>query len=145
MISGCDGVSKLRDISLAGSTSVPSIYHNSDHECIYRVVNPNNARLSMMKLLVEAFPASEDKVCHAIVEIANGDSADAIDSHDHRLQAKFDSFEALEPFAAGVLVSARYAFIKVVNCYENNEPVEISIRAIKSTHKMTLIITRLYI
>lgn len=131
VISGCDATTRFRDISLV--TVLPTIYHNSDHECIYRVSNVNYKR-SMMKLLVDGFPPEADKVCHAIVEISNGDKLvdNVHDDAQHRLQAKFDSFESIEPFASGIMVSAKFAFIKVVNCYENSQPVEIVIDTVRS-------------
>lgn len=87
----------------------------------------------MMKILIDGFPLQADKVCHAIVELANGETLEeSPNAPEHRLQAKFDSLESIEPFASGIMVSAKYAFIKAVNCYENNQPVEITIDAVRS-------------
>lgn len=128
VISGCDEApNRIRDIELAYGVGLPNIYHNSDQECIYRIVN-SNLRRSMVKVTLFEFPLKQDKVCHAHVQVSSGDNEQDI---DRKVQVKFDSLESFEPFQSGIMVAAKYTFVKVINCFEN-DPVEISVDAIRS-------------
>ena len=124
VMSGCDSSTRIRDASLVDN--MPMIYHNSDHDCVYRI--KKTITTSMLSVMVNNFPSKYEKMCKTLVQISN--SANRTD--DGELQASFENYESIMPFAQGVFVSQRYALIKVVNCYENNEPVEIKLNLIKS-------------
>ncbi len=129
VISGCNANNRLRDIDMADS--LPILYHNSDHDCIYRIKNAGNMLTSMMSVTVNKFPSQYATQCKASVQISSSDKSET--SLDKTLaQASFDSLDSLMPFGQGVFISRKYLYVKLVNCYENSEPIEIKIQLIKS-------------
>ena len=127
VISGCDSETRIRDIDFDGDKT-PLIYHNSDHDCIYRV--KKSFTLSMLSLIITNFPSKYERVCKALVQIYNSKNKSDIDEGE--LQASFEDHNSVNAFSQGIFIAHQYAMIKVVNCYENNEPIEIKIDLIKS-------------
>ena len=126
VISGCDSETRLSEIDFDGEKT-PQIYHNSDHDCIYRI--RKKFPTSMLSLKITNFPSKYERVCKAVVQIYN--SKDAYDL-DGELQASFENIESVRAFKQGIYIGNQFALIKVVNCYENNEPIEIKIDLVKS-------------
>jgi hypothetical protein len=137
VISGCDSHSRIRDIDLkkisGGYIQLPLIYHNSNHDCIYRVQRIPS--ISMLSLKTTHFPTKYEKMCKAIVQVYNSDKQ-LEDGLVGDLQASFEDAESIEMFKKqGLFIANKYVMIKVVNCYENNEPIEIKLDLIKkNTH-----------
>ena len=126
VISGCDSETRMSDVDFDGDKT-PLIYHNSDHDCVYRV--KKSFPLSMLALKITNFPNKYEKVCKALVQIYNArDKSDMVGE----LQASFEDMESVRAFSKGIFIANQFALIKVVNCYENNEPVEIKIDLVKS-------------
>lgn len=125
-ISGCDSESRISEIDFDGERT-PQIYHNSDHDCIYRI--RKKFPTSMLSLKITNFPSKYERVCKAVVQIFNSKDVNDIDGE---LQASFEDIESVKAFKQGIFIGNQFALIKVVNCYENNEPIEIKIDLVKS-------------
>jgi hypothetical protein len=126
VISGCDSETRLSEIDFDGEKT-PQIYHNSDHDCIYRI--RKKFPTSMLSLKITNFPSKYERVCKAVVQIYNSKDANDLDGE---LQASFENIESVRAFQQGIFIGNQFALIKVVNCFENNEPIEIKIDLVKS-------------
>ena len=126
VISGCDSETRIRDIDFDGDKT-HFIYHNSDHDCIYRV--KKTFTLSMLSMKITKFPSKYEKVCKALVQVYTSKSKTDTEGE---LQASFEDHNTVNAFNQGLFITHQFAMIKVVNCYENNEPIEIKIDLIKS-------------
>lgn len=130
IISGCDSISRIKDIDLVDH--LPNIYHNSDHDCIYRIKNVDLIK-SMMSLKVVSFPVHEDRICHATMHLTTTNNLE--NKNEYFTQAVFESSEFLDQFKQGVLVGSKFVLVKLINCFENNEPIEVSVGSIRRSAK----------
>ncbi|RNA18594.1 hypothetical protein BpHYR1_047985 [Brachionus plicatilis] len=130
IVSGCDSISRMRDIDMEGD--LPNIYHNSDHDCIYRIKNTDLIR-SMVSLKVVSFPIHEDRICHASMHVTTANNLE--NKNDYFTQAVFESAQSLDQFENGVLVGSRFVLVKLINCFENNEPIEVNVGKVRRSVK----------
>jgi hypothetical protein len=128
VISGCNPANRIRDIELLAN--LPIIYHNQDQDCIYRIKNMESKK-SMVSVIVNQFPSSYVTSCKTSVQIFSSDKNETVLENTYK-QANIDSIDSLIPFAQGVFVARKFIYIKLVNCYETTEPIEIRINTIKS-------------
>lgn len=130
VLSGCDSISRMRDIDF--EDKLPSIYHNSDHDCIYRIKNLDPVK-NMLMLNILAFPVHDDRVCHASMHVSTTNNINNKD--EYYTQAVFESFDSLKQFDQGILIGSKYVLLKLINCFENNEPIQVKIDSIRRSAK----------
>ena len=130
VISGCNPVNRIRDIELL--SNLPTIYHNQDQDCIYRIKNIESKK-SMVSVVVNQFPSSYITSCKTSVQIFSSEKNETNLENTYK-QANIDSIDSLMPFAQGVFVARKFIYIKLINCYETTEPIEIRINTIKSNY-----------
>ncbi len=132
IIDGCSLTNPIRDIRF-GQKGIPTLFHYSDRDCVYRVQNGNIAS-SMLSILINNFPKEIQDGCRTMIDIMNSNSSRL---EDAKLQASFKNMSTVFMFQQGIYSTSEYTFIRVSNCFENSEPIEIKMRQIQRNAKNT--------
>ena len=125
VISGCSESTQLREIT--SKPNMPRIYHKSNNDCIYRI--HNSVKEAMLNLTVVKFPSLDKPLCNRFVKVSGTKSQNDLTGDT---QIIFDSYENYKQFNSSVYLVNRYSILRVANCYENTDPIEIEIEHITS-------------
>jgi hypothetical protein len=125
VISGCSEATQLREIT--SKPNMPRIYHKSNNDCIYRIYN--SVKETMLNLTVVKFPSLDKPLCNRFVKVSGTKSRNDLTGDT---QIIFDSYENYKQFNSSVYLVNKYSILRVANCYENTDPIEIEIEHITS-------------
>jgi len=123
VISGCSESTQLREI--ISKPNMPRIYHKSNNDCIYRIIN--SVKETMLNLTVVKFPSVDKPLCNRFVKISGTKTRNDLTGDT---QIIFDSYENYKQFNSNVYLVNKYSILRVANCYENTDPIEIEIEHI---------------
>jgi len=125
VISGCSESTQLREI--ISKPNMPKIYHKSNNDCIYRITN--SVKETMLNLTVVKFPSLDKPLCNRFVKVSGAKTRNDLTGDT---QIIFDSYENYKQFNSSVYLVNKFSILRVANCYENTEPIEIEIEHITS-------------